>query len=92
MAQQQQTSLSFFDSSTTPDFTVGLRGYDREQVNNYIARLHQSLAQHQADKEDAQRSLGDAQRRLRAAEQRLASMEQKLTDTNKQLEELFCSP
>src|SRR5690606_36169852 len=85
---QQQSSLAFFDSAnSTPEFTVGLRGYNQEQVNNYIARLHQSLAQTQADKEEAERRLADAQRRLRAAEQRLGTLEQKLSDTNKQPEE-----
>ena len=58
---QQPSSLAFFDSAPA-EFTVKLRGYDPEQVNNYIARLKQTVDQTRADKDDAEKRLGEAQR------------------------------
>jgi len=88
MPQQQPSPLAFFDNANSqPDFTIALRGYDREQVNSHLGRLNAALHQAQQDRADAEQRMNDAQRRLRQAEQRIAALEQKLSDTNKQLEE-----
>jgi DivIVA domain-containing protein len=85
---QQQSNVAFFDGANTQhDFTVVLRGYDREQVNDFVGRLNAQLGQTEQARSEAEQRMNDAQRRLRQAEQRLNSVEQKLTDTSKQLEE-----
>ena len=44
MPQQQSSPLTFFDNANSqPDFTVALRGYDREQVNSHLGRLTAAL-------------------------------------------------
>jgi len=88
MPQQQQPSLSFFETANTqPDFTVVLRGYDRAQVDDFIQRLNSLIAQKEAERSEAERRMTEAQRRLRQAEQRTAALEQKLKEQSKQLEE-----
>src|SRR5215475_9747938 len=88
MPQQQSDVPPFFDGATShADFTVVLRGFDREQVTSHLGRLNSQLLQTEQARAEAEQRMNDAQRRLRQAEQRLNSVEQKLTDTNKQLEE-----
>src|SRR5262245_25356676 len=88
MPQQQDSNLAFFDNATAPhDFTVALRGYDRQQVDTYLQRLTAALTQSEQARAEAEQRMNDAQRRLRQAEQRLGGLEQKLTDQNKQIEE-----
>src|SRR5262245_24918996 len=77
---QQPSSVAFFDGANTQqDFTVVLRGFDREQVNAFVGRLNAQLAQSEQARAEAEQRMNDAQRRLRQAEQRLNSVEQKLT-------------
>ena len=86
---QQQSSLSRSSITRTRshDFTVVLRGYDRDQVDDHIGRLNAALSQAEQARAEAEQRMNDAQRRLRQAEQRISALEQKLSDTNKQLEE-----
>ncbi|RQX54763.1 cell division protein DivIVA, partial [Micromonospora chalcea] len=88
MPQQQSSPLAFFDNANSqPDFTVGLRGYNTNQVDDFIGRLTAALSQSEQARAEAEQRMNDAQRRLRQAEQRQSALEQKLTETNKQLEE-----
>jgi len=88
MPQPQSDAPPFFDGANThADFTVVLRGFDREQVTAHLNRINSQLMQTEQARSEAEQRMNDAQRRLRQAEQRLNSVEQKLTDTNKQLEE-----
>ena len=86
---QQQSSVDFFQNGSDGqgEFSVVLRGYDRNQVDSHIQRLMMQSQQAAQARDEAEARLNEAQRRARQAEQRLTSVEQKLTDTNKQLEE-----
>src|SRR5262245_17508140 len=85
---QQPSSLSFFENANSqPDFTVVLRGYDRNQVDDFVQRLNAHLAQTKAAHAEAEQRMNDSQRRTRQAEQALSSAQQKLTDQSKQIEE-----
>ena len=65
----QQPSLSFFDNANEqPDFTVVLRGYDREQVTNEVQRLKALINQKEVERSEAERRMTDAQRRVRQAD------------------------
>src|SRR5579859_18626 len=85
---QQPSSLAFFDdASGGQEFSVVLRGYDRQQVDGAINRLTATVTQAEQLRAEAEQRVAESQRRLRQAEQRLSQIEQKLTDTSKQLEE-----
>src|SRR5688572_17009133 len=77
MPQPQSDVTPFFDGSNThADFTVVLRGFDRDQVNAHLGRLNAQLMQTDQARGEAEQRMNDAQRRLRQAEQRLNSVEQ----------------
>ncbi len=83
----QQTSTAFFDPAGT-EFSVGLRGYDRQQVDDYVARLNAALAQAEQARAEAEqrherRCSADCARPSSAS----SGTEQKHADTQKQLEE-----
>jgi cell division septum initiation protein DivIVA len=83
-----QPNNSFFDTSNTdPGFTIALRGYDRHQVNEHLARLSTELNQHQSAKSDAEQRLGEAQHRVRAVEQQLTGLQTQLRSQQKQMQE-----
>src|SRR6476620_2840458 len=66
---QQQSSLTFFENANSqPDFTVVLRGYDRNQVDDFVQRLNAALAQSETARAEAEQRLGEAQRRAKQAE------------------------
>src|SRR5262245_50032717 len=83
MPQQQSPVDSFFQNGNDghQEFSVVLRGYERNQVDGALQRLTQQLQQAALARDEAESRLNEAQRRIRQAEQRLSSVEQKLTDT-----------
>src|SRR5436305_14285383 len=85
---QPQVLLAFFDdASGVQEFSVGVRGYDRAEVDGHVQRLTAAITQAEQSRAEAEQRMNESQRRLRQAKQRLSSIEQKLTGNNKQLEE-----
>jgi cell division septum initiation protein DivIVA len=76
-------------SATNPDgrFPVVLRGYDRMQVDDYIARLQAAVHQSQLARAEAEERLNQAQQRLNQSQRALAEAQQSLSDQDKVLEE-----
>ena len=63
---QPQSDVAFFDGANTQaDFTVVLRGFDREQVTAHLGRINAQLIQSEQARTEAEQRMNDAQRRLR---------------------------
>ena len=76
-------------SATNPEnqFPVVLRGYDRMQVDDYIARLQAAVHQSQTARAEAEERLAQAQQRLAQSQRALAEVQKNLSEQDRVLEE-----
>ncbi|HVX22553.1 MAG TPA: hypothetical protein VHB02_14495 [Acidimicrobiales bacterium] len=60
-----------------PEFAVAVRGYDRAQVDDYLAHLHQWLADSEARATAAEEAAGAANRELAVLRRRVQQLEER---------------
>jgi len=60
-----------------PEFAVAVRGYDRAQVDDYLAHLHRWLAEAEAKTATAEEAAGQAHRELAVLRRRVQQLEER---------------
>src|SRR5256885_12029221 len=68
--QQLSNGAFFDDASGGQEFSVVLRGYDRQQVDGHVQRLTAAISQAEQARAEAEQRMNESQRRLRQAEDR----------------------
>lgn len=69
--------MTTLDSMTRPEFAVVVRGYDRAQVDDYLARLHEWLTDSETRRSAAEEARNAARRELSEVRARLAMIEER---------------
>ncbi|MDA1362925.1 hypothetical protein O1R50_25145 [Glycomyces luteolus] len=72
--------MSKFFEETGPEFAVSMRGYDRQQVDEFTTRLYQNIKDQEQYRDDAQSALEATEQQLRRAEERIMDLERRVAE------------
>src|SRR5690606_10307154 len=84
--QLWKTMSKFFEESG-PEFAVSMRGYDRHQVDEFTARLHQNIQACEQQCGEVRSASDAAEIQLRRAEARIAALERRIAERAERIAE-----